>query len=166
MLRMSNYFRHFHLGWLVSLVAVALSVSGSFALAQAQQPGQKTFASAEEACDALLNAVRQDDQSTLLEILGPTAKEIISEGDEVKDRNSRQQFVEKYREMHRLVPEGNGVTTVYVGAENWPLPILLMHKADRWYFDPVASHAEILFRRIGSNELETIDVSRDLIDAQ
>jgi hypothetical protein len=166
MLSTGNYFRHFNLGRLVSLATVALIVSGSFAVAQAQQPGQKTFASAEEACEALVSAVRQDDQPALFQILGPTAKEIISEGDEVKDRNSRQQFVDKYREMHRLVPEGDGSTTVYVGAENWPLPILLMRKADSWYFDPVASHAEILFRRIGKNELQTIEVCHELVEAQ
>jgi hypothetical protein len=166
MLRISDHFKRFHVGRLVALAAFAIFVSGCFDPAQAQQPGQKTFASSEEACAALLSAVQREDQTALLQILGPTAKEIISGGDEVEDHNSRRQFVEKYREMHRLVRETDGTTTLYVGAENWPLPILLMHKANRWYFDPVASRAEILFRRIGRNELETIEVCRELVNAQ
>jgi hypothetical protein len=166
MVLISDHFERFRARGLVALATFAILVSGSFALARAQQPGQMTFPTSEAACAALLSAVQKEDQSTLLEILGPTGKEIISGGDEVEDRNSRRQFVEKYREMHRLVREPDGTTTLYVGSENWPLPILLMHKANGWYFDPVASKAEILFRRIGKNELETIEVCRELVSAQ
>lgn len=166
MLRIGDRFKHFHPGGLVGMVVFAIFVSGCFDLVRAQQPGQKTFASSEEACAALLSAVQQEDQSALLNILGPTAREIISGGDEGEDRNSRRQFVEKYREMHRMVREPDGRTTLYVGAENWPLPIPLMHKANGWYFDPLASRAEILLRRIGRNELETIEVCRELVNAQ
>jgi len=166
MLRFSDHFERFHITKLVGLAAFAIFVCGCFGLARAQQPRQKTFPSSEEACAALLSVVQQEDQPALLQILGPTAKEIISGGDEAEDRNSRRQFVEKYREMHRLVRESDGTVTLYVGAENWPLPILLRHKANRWFFDPVASKAEILFRRIGRNELETIEVCRELVSAQ
>jgi hypothetical protein len=166
MLGISNRFERFSFRRLAAWATFVIFVSGSFALARAQQPGQKTFASSEAACAALLSAVQQEDQAALLEILGPTGKEIISGGDDVEDHNGRRQFVEKYREMHRLVREPDGTTTLYVGAENWPLPILLMHKANGWYFDPVASKAEILFRRIGRNELQTIAVCRELVSAQ
>ena len=161
MLHISHHFERFHIAGLVTLVSIAVWV-GSLDPARAQQRGQKTFASSEEACAALIGAVQQEGENALVELLGPTAKEIISGGDEIEDRKGRRQFVEKYREMHRLVREPNGTITLYVGAENWPLPIILMHKANRWYFDPVASKAEILFRRIGRNELETIDVCREL----
>ncbi len=139
---------------------------GHFDLARAQQPGQKTFASCQEACAALLSAVQQEDQLALLEILGSEATQIISSGDQAEDRNNRRQFVEKYRQMHRLVLEPDGTTTLYVGAENWPLTIVLMQKANKWYFDPVASKAEISFRRIGRNELDAIEVCRELVSAQ
>ena len=165
MLRFSDHFDRFHIGRLVALVSIAVCL-GSFDLARAQQSEQKTFSSCEEACAALLNAVQQEGEAALIEILGPTGKEIISGGDEIEDRNSRRKFVEKYREMHRLVREPDGTITLYVGAENWPLPIQLMQKANRWYFDPVASKAEILFRRIGRNELETIEVCHELVSAQ
>ena len=166
MLRCSDHFEGFRAGRLVALAAFAIFVGGHFALTGAQQPGQKTFPSSEEACAALVRAVQQEDQPALLQILGPTAKEIISGGDEVEDRTSRRQFAEKYREMHRLVREADGTVTLYVGAENWPMPIILRHKANSWYFDPLATKAEILFRRIGRNELETIEVCRQLVTAQ
>jgi hypothetical protein len=164
MLRIGDHFKQ--TGGLLALAALAIFVSGCFGLAQGQQSRQKTFASSEEACAALLNAVQQEDQAALPEILGPTAREIISGGDEAEDRNSRRQFVEKYRAMHRLVSEPDGTIILYVGAENWPLPIPLKHKANKWYFDTVASHTEIAFRRIGRNELASIDVCRELVEAQ
>src|SRR6266404_9609384 len=166
MLEKGDRFELFHVGRIVALAAFAIFVSGYFDLARAQQPGQKTFASCQEACAALLSAVQQEDQLALLEILGSEATQIISSGDQAEDRNNRRQFVEKYHQMHRLVLEPDGTTTLYVGAENWPLPIVLMQKANKWYFDPVASKAEISFRRVGRNELETIEVCRELVNAQ
>jgi len=166
MLEKGDRFELFHVGRIVALAAFAIFVSGYFDLARAQQPGQKTFASCQEACAALLSAVQQEDQLALLEILGSEATQIISSGDQAEDRNNRRQFVEKYHQMHRLVLEPDGTTTLYVGAENWPLPIVLMQKANKWYFDPVASKAEISFRRIGRNELDAIEVCRELVNAQ
>ena len=165
MLNMRENFERFQLGKLARLAAFAIFATGSFNLALAQQPRQKTFSACEDASAALFVAVQQDDQTALLEILGPAAIEIISCGDEAEDRNNRQQFIEKYKEMHRLVRESDGTTTLYVGAENWPTPIPLVHKGNRWYFDTVASRKEILFRRIGQNELGTVAVCRELVVA-
>lgn len=166
MLNMRENFTRFHLGTVARLAALAIFATGSFNLTLAQQPRQKTFSACEEASAALFDAVQRDDHSALLEILGPAATEIISCGDEAEDRSDRQQFVEKYKEMHRLVRESDGTTTLYVGAENWPTPIPLVHKGNRWYFDTVASRKEILFRRIGQNELETLAVCHELVVAQ
>jgi Protein of unknown function (DUF2950) len=140
--------------------------SGSFNSARAQQTGQKTFPSAEEACAELVRAVQEQDHPALVQLLGPTAKVIISGGDEVEDAGSRRQFVEKYREMHRLVREPDGATILYIGAENWPVPIVFVRRVKGWSIDPVASRREIVARRIGRNELETIEVSRELAKAQ
>lgn len=138
--------------------------------ATAQQPGQKTFPSAAAASHALVTALEADDQSALLNILGPDAKDILSSGDAVEDKENREHFVQKYRQMHRLVTEPDGSTTLYIGAENWPTPIPLVHKGkgknNGWYFDTPAGKQEILYRRIGRNELAVIQVCRELVDAE
>jgi len=134
--------------------------------AAAQEPGQKTFASAAEASHALVAALKAEDQSALLNILGPGAKDIVSSGDAVEDKNHRDEFVQKYHQMHRLVMEPDGKTTLYIGAENWPTPIPLAHKGSLWYFDTAAGKQQILYRRIGKNEMAVIQVCHELVDAQ
>jgi hypothetical protein len=132
----------------------------------AQQSGQQAFPSATAATKALVAALKADDESALLKILGPDAKEIISSGDPVEDKNNRAEFVQKYERMHRLVIEPDGKTTLYIGAENWPTPIPLDHKGDSWFFDTPGGKQEILYRRVGRNELEVIQICHELVDAQ
>lgn len=130
------------------------------------QAGQETFSSAAKASHSLVKALQNNDQQALLKILGPDAKEIVSSGDESEDASDRAQFVEKYQSMHRLVTEPDGTTTLYIGAENWPTPIPLLHKGDAWYFDTAAGKQEILYRRVGRNELAVIQVCHELVDAE
>ena len=132
----------------------------------AQPAGQKTFSSPDEASRALIRAVQAGDEKDLLEIFGPEGKEIISSGDKVEDQKSRDAFAEKYQRMNRLVDEPDGTVRLYVGAENWPMPIPLVNRKDAWYFDTSAGKEEILFRRIGRNEIATIGVLRELVAAQ
>ena len=128
----------------------------------AQQPGQKTFSSAEDASKALVAAAQNNDEKAMIEILGPEGKLIVSSGDDVEDAQSRANFVEKYQQMHRLMKEPDGTTTLYIGAENWPTPIPLLNKGKAWYFDTEAGKKEILFRRIGRNEMSAIRVCEEL----
>ncbi len=86
----------------------------------AQQIRQNTYASAQEAVLALVTAVKNNETQHLMEILGNEGKDIIDSGDPVADRQARQQFLDKYSQMHRIVREPNGLVTLYVGAENWP----------------------------------------------
>jgi hypothetical protein len=102
----------------------------------------------------------------LLDILGAGSKQIVSSGDDTEDARSRAKFVEKYTEMHRLVKEPDGTTTLIIGAENWPAPIPLVDKGNLWYFDTEAGAKEILFRRIGRNEISTIRVCSELVAAE
>ena len=132
----------------------------------AQEAGQKTFASAEEASRALFEAMQAQDDQAPLRILGQAGKDILSSGDPEEDLNARVGFVVKYQEMHRFVSEGNGTISLIVGAENWPFPIPLVNKNGAWYFDTPAGRDEILFRRIGKNELAAIDALRELGAAQ
>jgi len=132
----------------------------------AQPAGQKTFSSPDEASRALIRAVQAGNEKDLLEIFGPDGKEVISSGDKVEDKKSRDAFAEKYQRMNRLVEEPDGTVRLYVGAENWPMPIPLVNRKDAWYFDTSAGKEEILFRRIGRNEIATIGVLRELVAAQ
>ncbi len=132
----------------------------------AVEAGQQTYSSAAEASNALVTALRKEDEPSLLKVLGANAKDILSSGDAAEDKEHRAQFVQKYQQMHRLVSEPNGVTTLYVGAENWPTPIPLVQKGASWYFDTAAGREEILYRRVGENELTVIKVCGELVDAE
>ncbi len=157
----------FHWANLPKLAAVAILLMGAFASRSlAQQPGQKTFPSAEEASNAIVMAVQSNDEKAMLDILGPEGKQIVSSGDETEDAQNRAKFVQRYQEMHRLVDEPDGTTTLYIGAKNWPTPIPLVRRGDSWYFDTEAGKRELLFRRIGRNEMSTIRVCQQLVAAQ
>jgi hypothetical protein len=132
----------------------------------AQQPGQRTFASAEDAGHALFVAMQTPGDQSPLSILGSAGKEVLSSGDPVEDLDARSGFVVKYQEMHRLVTEPNGTVSLVVGAENWPFPIPLVEKSGSWYFDTPAGRDEILFRRMGRNEIAAMDACRELDEAQ
>jgi hypothetical protein len=145
---------------------VAVSLGSSFAPTFAQQPGQQTFASVQDAAHALFVAMQSQEEQAPLRVLGPDAKEILSSGDPTEDADARVGFVVRYEAMHRFVTEANGAVTLVVGAENWPLPIPLVNNHGKWYFDTDAGKDEILFRRIGKNELAAEDACRDLVEAQ
>jgi DUF2950 family protein len=149
-----------------AFVLLALSLASSSVPMFAQQPGQQTFRSVEDASRALFTAMRSPDDRALMGILGPAGNDIVSSGDPIEDLDARTGFTVKYQEMHRFVTESNGTVTLVVGAENWPLPIPLVNKNGAWYFDTQAAKDEILFRRIGKNELAAIQACGDLVDAQ
>jgi hypothetical protein len=132
----------------------------------AQQRGQKTFSSPEAAGAVLVAAAQANDEKAMLEILGPDAKEVVSSGDATEDAENHANFAKKYQEMHRFVKEPDGSTVIYIGAENWPAPIPLVSKGNAWYFDTEAGKKEILFRRIGRNEMWTIHICEELVAAQ
>jgi len=149
------------------LAAVAiLSISCFPTRSMAQQHGQKTFSSPGDASNAFFAAAQSNDGKAMLEILGPDGKHLVSSGDEVEDAQSRANFVRRYQQMHRLVKEPDGTTVLYIGAENWPTPIPLVNKGHTWYFDTEAGRKEILYRRIGRNEISTIRVCQELVAAQ
>lgn len=167
MKRMELQADRIHWGNISKVAAGAILLLGfSATRCLAQQAGQKTFASAEDAGKALAAAAQSNDEKAMLEILGPEGKEVVSSGDEVEDAQRRADFAQKYGEMHRLVKEPDGMTTLYIGAENWPTPIPLVHKGKAWYFETAAGKKEILFRRVGRNEISAIRVCEELVAAQ
>jgi len=167
MRRMKPNFEKFALAYLLKLIALATLLLGCLAVdSAAQQKGQKTFSSPEEASGALVAAAQNNDEWAMLVILGPDAKQIVSSGDPTEDAESHANFARKYQEMHRFVKEPDGSVVTYIGAENWPTPIPLARRGNLWFFDTEAGKKEILFRRIGRNELSSIRVCQGLVAAQ
>jgi hypothetical protein len=132
----------------------------------AQAEGQKTFSSSRDALTTFIQAVRSGDPSELGAILGPGSEQIVASSDSVADKAAREAFLKWYNEGHSLVPSHNGELTLEVGKNNWPLPIPLAHKGGQWYWDGQAGKDEILYRRIGHNELAAISVCEGIVAAQ
>ena len=136
-------------------------------VAYAQEPGEKTFATPQEAGKALYDAAKSADKTAIVAVLGASSASVISSGDEVQDKKTLDSFIQRYEQMNRWAKEINGNQTLILGAENWPFPIpLKKDAAGTWYFDTKAGLKEILFRRIGKNELAAIRVCNVLADAQ
>jgi len=146
-----NFEKHHDRLWELGKVALLVMSVILANVAMAQEQNQKTFSTAEEASQALYTAAKNNDVSELLEIFGPIGSPIIYSGDETEDAQSRAEFLQGYEERHRLVKDGDGAVTLYIGHKNWPSPIPLVNKGEVWYFDTEAGKQEILFRRIGFN---------------
>lgn len=156
-----------HLAQFLRTAAIAALVTASFAAgSQAQQKGQKTFATPEEAAKALFTAAQNNDEKALLELFGPDGKQIVASGDPAEDARVRGNFVKRYDEMNRLVKEPDGTVSLYIGSHNWPYPIPLRSKGSVWYFDTEAGRREVLYRRIGYNEISAIHICQQLVEAQ
>jgi hypothetical protein len=132
------------------------------------KPEGKPFSSPDAAAEAFCAALRNDDNNALLAIFGPHGKDVIAWSNDPSDQvgEQRRLFVQRYDQMHRLVNEPDRTVALYIGAENWPLPIPIVQYEGAWYFDVDLGRKEILFRRIGRNEMAAMDVSRGLIDAE
>jgi hypothetical protein len=148
------------------LLLSALSMVAFLANSHAQGTSQKTFSSSEDALTAFIQAVRDGNPSELGAILGPDSEQIVSSSDSVADKAARESFLKWYDERHSLVPSRKGEFTLEVGKDSWPLPIPLAHSGDSWYWDGKAGKDEILYRRIGHNELAAINVCKGIVAAQ
>lgn len=152
---------------LLSLAMAVVLVLLSGCSAQAQQGNEKTFSSPGDAVVALYNAVKSNDMQTLNAIFGSNAGPILRSGDDVADKNMAVNFIAKYDQMHRVVMEQEQTVTLYIGAENWPMPIpLVNNSAGGWYFDTETGKKEILYRRVGTNENDAIEILHALVAAQ
>ncbi|HET9702087.1 MAG TPA: DUF2950 domain-containing protein [Burkholderiales bacterium] len=150
---------------LLSAAVMALAVAGVMQPATAAQPKQKSFGSPDEAVTALVEAAKAGDPKALEAVLGPEGKKLGS-GDPVQAKREREQFVAAYQEKHELVKDGDARATLVIGKNDWPLPIPLVKAGEGWKFDTAAGREEILNRRIGQNELYTIQVLLAIADAQ
>lgn len=145
----------------VAIMLVAIAV-----LTGCRSGRQADFASANFAIEALVDATQLDDTRELLEVLGPEAEPAIDSGDPVQDEKARQRFLRAYVAGHQLHTDANGVVTLLVGAKQWPFPYPLVQSNGRWHFDSEAGNEEIINRRVGANELATIQSCLAFVDAQ
>jgi len=151
-----------------STLAALLLLLIAFSLAAlSQEPGEKTFATPHDASKALYEAAKAGDTQAVVAILGASSEGVIHSGDPVQDKKNLTDFLARYEQMSRVGKQTDGSRVLYLGADNWPFPVPLKQTAShQWYFDTVAGKQEILFRRIGRNEMAAIRVLNALVDAQ
>ncbi len=146
---------------IVIIAAIIMAFAGS----AVATPEQKGFSTGEEALNAFIKALKEDNKEELLSIFGSDANDLVSSGDEVIDKLRRQKFLDAYDEQHKLDADGNNLIIV-VGKNDWPFPIPIIKDGERWFFDTAAGKEEIINRRVGQNELDTIQVMLAIVDAQ
>jgi len=136
-------------------------------VAVAQQGAEhRGFASPEAAVDGLVAAVQADDLDALRQILGPDSDSLLDSGDPVQDRSDRIGFLEAYRTAHAIEVEDETRRTLVTGDNAWPFPVPLVLREGAWYLDGREGADEIVYRRIGENELGAIRVCRGVVEAQ
>ncbi len=151
----------------ICCTAVILLFSALPTIGSADQPEtpQRVFSSPDEACKALVTAVESKDHGSLRAIFGPLVRE-LEPGDPVEQATEFDHFANHIKECAELVKEGEGKSTLIIGAQKWPFPVPIVKKGDVWLFDTESGREEILTRRIGHNELFAINVCRSYVDAQ
>ena len=149
-----------------TLARRGLLTAAVLALAMAAAHAQQSFKTAEEAADALVSAAKTGDRKAVLTVLGQKGADIVSSGDPVADASARNRVIEAYNAKHQMAMEGTDKAVLIIGHEDWPFPIPLVRKDGTWWFDTAAGREEILYRRIGRNELSAIQACLAYFDAQ
>jgi hypothetical protein len=147
--------------WSAGLIAAAM-----LAIAIPTAAAQQSFQSPEDAAAALVTAAKSGEIKDLIKVLGHSAAEIVESGDEVADTETRQRFVAAYDAKHSVVMEGNKKATLMLGKEDFPFPIPIYHAKTGWEFDVSVGRVEILYRRIGRNELDAMQTCLAFVDAE
>ena len=129
-------------------------------------PGVTGFNTPEEAAAAFVAAVQKGDDAEITKLLGPGAEDLLSSGDPVADQADRDWFVSAYNARHGLEEDGADKRVLKVGEDEWPMPIPIVRKDGKWKLDGAAGADEIVYRRVGRNELGAIDVCRGFVAAQ
>jgi hypothetical protein len=151
--------------WLSGASVAALVVLSSV-FAWAQDAGVKTYPTYRAAAAAFVAAVKAKDEAALKEILGAEAQDMLSSGDTTADENDRVSFLKHYEQAHGFVHEAPDKVLLTVGPTAWPLPFPIMKAEGAWHFDATEGAKELMYRRIGQNELDAIKVSRALYVAE
>ena len=173
-----------HASYSISNVVIALTLTASFCIVvplamlgqtqpDQQSPSnssvvQESFATPQWAADALISAAEQYDVPKLLKLFGPDGKDFISSGDPIRDKTYAEVFVAKAHEkkLVNLDPKNGSRAILTVGNDDWPFPVPIVRHGRKWIFDSKQGHDEILYRRIGANELDAIRICKGFVEAQ
>ena len=149
---------------LLSLMSMAQAEPAATSAA----PGPKGFDTPQAAADAIIKAAGDYNVPELLAILGPDGHDLVASGDQVEDKNNAVAFAKEAAAKNsiQIAKSNPNRATIIVGEEEWPAPIPLVKKNGKWYFNTKEGKQEILFRRIGENELNAITVCRGFVSAQ
>jgi hypothetical protein len=155
------------LSFTIMLIVPSACRAGQTA-AETGRPIQKTFSTPKEAADALIQAAEVFDVITLRQVLGPSVEHLITSKDPVQDKNLAAAFAAKAHQKNSIAvdPKNTSRGILVVGNQEWPFPIPIVMRNGKWLFDTKAGIQEILFRRIGSNELDAIQICRGYVEAQ
>lgn len=149
------------------LRVVAILLGLAIAAGCAKQPQTDTgFETPEDAVSALVAALQKGDMAVLQGLLGPGSEQLLDSGDAVQDASDRADFLAAYAAKHALIDDGADRKVLVTGEDDWPMPIPIVKRDGRWHFDGEAGIDEIIYRRVGANELGAIDVCRGFVEAQ
>jgi hypothetical protein len=149
------------------LRVVAMLLGLAIAAGCAKQSDKASgFKTPEEAVTALVAALQNNDMAALKSLLGPSSEDLLDSGDPVQDANDRARFLAAYEAKHGLLDEGADRKILVTGEDDWPMPVPLVKRDGVWRFDGEAGIDEMIYRRVGANELGAIDVCRGYVEAQ
>jgi len=151
--------------WAGLLIILTLAFFAGSAVAKTTAT-QKTFGSPDDALQALVAAVKNNNDKELVAILGPGSGDLISSGDKVDDKMGKERFLKSYEEKNSIEASGDNKAVIHIGSQDRIFPIPVVKKGNRWLFDTKAGKEEILCRRVGRNELNVMDVLNAYSDAQ
>ena len=159
---------HSRVMWSVAAILVCLLAASTATSQTAIVKKGRTFATAQEAANALIDAAEKFDQEALSEILGPDSYDIIHTGEPARDREVAQKFAEQARVKTNvsLQPKNPRRAILEIGEDNWPFAVPIVKVGPSWFFDSKAGRQELLYRRIGGNELDAIAICRHYVEAQ
>jgi hypothetical protein len=159
-------FQKWRLPVIAGLLVLVAAIAAGIYFSPAGPVEAKTFATPDEATKAFVAAARTHDIKGLETLLGPDSKEALESGDPVEDRAAIDKFLAAYDMKSMLVQDSAESTSWHVGSDDWTLPIPIVMRDGRWQFDPDAGYEEIVNRRIGRNEANTIEAALAYVDAQ
>jgi hypothetical protein len=148
-------------------LAVTLAVAPAFFGATLRE-NQRTFPTPQEAIQAIIDAADHNDAAALLQLFGPDGKDILESGDPAEDKESRAEFARSAHEKLQIEqdPANPDRVTFAVGEQDWPFPVPVVRRDGKWRLDPISGRLEILARRVGRNELNTMEICRGYVEAQ